>query len=430
MSPSWVKLGGQGYFLSAENPSATSEQLALEETAKRLMKRPELQRARSIVSILWRNAAAWPARDQMDLFEAAVDEFVFYCVMRAANSDANYPKILRFMEPPSRWFGYDLPGSRWGGSSPNFAYRCIPLAHGARYEIQGRATCEKPPSVTYALTTTSATPSTPETLDSSQMEFDADGGFEITVDDQPANGRKNHIQTRALECFLQIRDALGDWLTQTPNALRVTRLDPPTRAPLGDDEMAAHAARLAQEGFYYAYYCTQSGSGQAPNVFRAPVSSGAFGGMATQWGTKGNLELEEADALIITANTAGAGFRDVTLCSVFFTSLDFWTRTSSFSMAQMEADVDGRVTYVIAHTDPGINNWLDTGGRKRLIFGQRWQAFGPGGPTEIPAFSSRIVKFAELERELPPGVARIGSAGRAAQLASRAAGFRRRFIEA
>jgi hypothetical protein len=429
MSPNWMKLGGEGYFLSAANPAATVDQRELEGLALRLMARPELQRARAIVSVLWKNAAAWPARGQMDLFEAAVAEYVFYYVLRAANGDAAYPKILRYMDAPGHWFGRDVPGSRWGGSSPNFIYRCIPIEHGAAYEIHGLPTCAVPPSVTYSLTTTSAAnPTTPTVLDSVAMEFGADGGFTISIDAEPANGRKNHIQTQP-ECYLQIRDALGDWQTQTPNALRLVRLEPPSRAPLTEDEMATQAAAWVREGFYYAYYCTQSGNGQAPNDIRVPVSSAAFGGMATQWGTKGNLELAEDEALIITANEAGAGFRDVTLCSLFFTSLAFWERTNCFNMTQMAPDADGRFTYVIAHQDPGIHNWLDTGGRQQLIFGHRWQAFGPGGATATPSFTSCVVKFSDLHTKLPPGAARIDATGRAAQIASRTAGFKRRFIE-
>ena len=43
---SWMKLGGEGYFLSRENPAATTEQREVEDLALRLMARPELQRAR------------------------------------------------------------------------------------------------------------------------------------------------------------------------------------------------------------------------------------------------------------------------------------------------------------------------------------------------------------------------------------------------
>jgi hypothetical protein len=430
MSPKWMKLGGEGYFLSPANPCATVDQRELEEVALRVMARPEVRRAHDLVSLLWKNGVAWPMRAQMDLFDAAVEEYVFFYVLRAVNSDTANPKVLRYTDAPGHWFGHDVPGSRWGGSSANFIYRCIPIEHGGRYEIHGMATCAELPTVTYSLTAdAAATPSTYSVLDSQSLVLREDGGFVLTIDAEPANGRVNHIQTRPVQQYLQIRDALGDWLAQSPNALRVRRLDSPQHPPMTEDEIAQRAARMVTEGFYYAYYTTLSANGQAPNNIRAPSSSAAYGGMASQWGCKSNLHLAADDALILTANDAGALFRDVSLCNVFFTTLDFWAHINILSMKQMARDEDGRFTYVIAHHDPGVHNWLDTGGRQQLIFGHRWQSFPPGGATETPVLTPRLVKFTELERALPPGVTRIDAAGRSAQLASRAAGFQRRYID-
>jgi hypothetical protein len=255
------------------------------------------------------------------------------------------------------------------------------------------------------------------------------GEFTITLDHEPAAGRPNHIQTRPGADHLLIRDALGDWLGQGPNALRIRRIDAAHRAPLSDEELAQRAAHTLLESFYYTYYCTRSGSGQPPNQLRPPSSSAAFGGMATQWGTKGNLCLEDDEALVVTANSAGALFRNVVLTDAFFMSLSYWSRTTSLNMRQMAADQDGRFTYVVSHLDPGIHNWLDTCGLRRTIFGHRWQAFPPGHSGETPAFSARLVKFGDLEAALPPGVQRINDAGRRAQIAGRESGFKRRFID-
>src|SRR5579862_4887058 len=211
MNPAWMKLGGDGYFLSPDNPSATVEQRELEELALRVMARPELRRAHSVVSMLWRNGVAWPLRDQMDLFDAAVEEYVFFYVLRAVNSDAACPKVLRYTDAPGRWFGRNVPGSRWGGSSANFIYRCIPLEYGGRYEILGAATCAELPTVTYSLTAdAAATPSTFSVLDSQSMVLETDGSFVLTLDAEPPNGRVNHLQMRPVPQYLQIRDALGD----------------------------------------------------------------------------------------------------------------------------------------------------------------------------------------------------------------------------
>lgn len=71
------------------------------------------------------------------------------------------------------------------------------------------------------------------------------------------------------------------------------------------------------------------------------------------------------EALIVTANAAGALFRNVVLCDLFFMSLSYWSRTGSMNMSQMAADNDGTFTYVVTHQDPGVYNWLDTGGLHR-----------------------------------------------------------------
>lgn len=411
------------------NPLATADQRAVEERALALLARPELERARTIVTMLWNNAVAWPLRDQADRFANMIDEYMFHHAFRAANGDANNPLVASFMKPPHRWFGRDVPGSRWGGDSPDFIYRTIPIAHGGKYEIRGSATCAEPPTVNYSLMAdNTAAPVTQMLLDSLDMDIAPDGSFTITVDGTPANGRRNHIQTRPGADFIMVRDALGDWQEQSANDLTVRRLNPDPGATSLED-MARHAARIAVDGVYYTFYTTQSGAGQPPNHIRAPQSSGAFGGMATQWGTKGNIELDGGDALIVRCNAAGARFRNVTLTDGFHMSIEYWRRTSSFNHTQMAADEDGDFTFVIAHRDPGVHNWLDTGGLRRTIFGQRWQAFDRESAGATPWITVRQVRFDELHRELPDGVQRISEAERKVQLAAREAGFNRRYAE-
>lgn len=412
------------------NHLATTDQHDVEDTALRLLKLPALERARAVAITLWQNAVAWPARDQMNRFDNMIDEYVFHYAIRAANGDAAYPRVTRFMAPAHHWFGRDVPGSRWAGDSPDFIYRLIPVEHGGRYEIHGRSTCAAPPTVNYALMGDSnAAPMTQGLLDSLDMDIGGDGSFTITVDDTPPGERRNHLQTRPGADHILIRDALGDWLAQSANELSVRRVDAPGRAPLDDETLAQRAARNLLEGLYYTYYCTRSGSGQAPNEVRAPLSSGAFGGMATQWGTKGNLDLAPDEAFVVTTTAAGAKFRNAMLTDNFHMSLNYWSRTSSFNMVQMAPDQDGRFTYVVSHRDPGVHNWLDTNGLRETIFGHRWQAFDRSAAPETPELNARLVKFDDLDAALPPGVARIDAAGRAAQLAAREAGFKLRFVD-
>ena len=196
-----------------------------------------------------------------------------------------------------------------------------------------------------------------------------------------------------------------------------------------DGELTERAVRRLLDGVYFAYYCSQSGSTEPPNEMRVPVSSALTAGLSNQLGTKANICLDDDEALIITTNAAGARFRNAVLHDVFSLTLSYWSHTSSLNMTQMAADDDGRFTFVVAHDDPGVHNWLDTCGLNRMIFGHRWQSFPRDGSHETPAISARAVKFSELKAALPPEVRRIDETGRREQLARREAGFKRRFID-
>jgi hypothetical protein len=194
--------------------------------------------------------------------------------------------------------------------------------------------------------------------------------------------------------------------------------------------MAQRAVKTSMEGVYYQYFMSQYG--RLPNTLGKPMSSGLFGGMPTQYSARALLEIEPDEAFVVTANRAGANFRNVQLWDAFFITVDYWSRMGSLNMKQMAPDEDGRFTYVVSHQDPGVHNWLDTNGWRRLSFGQRWQSFDTrteGAPVEIPTMEGRLVKLKDLESALPRGVRRIGAAGRKEQLAERLAGFNTRFID-
>lgn len=422
------------HWLSEHNTVATVEQRELENLALGLLATPELQRARAIAGTLWRSVMAYPAREQMSRFEQMLDEYVFYHALRAANSDPAQPQVLWLMTPPGHWFGRDIPGSRWGGDSADFIYRMIPIGEHFRYEIRGELGSTPASSISFSLMAQGAAPATLATLDSLDLKVDRQGHFVLTIDGEAANGRDNHLQSGPGVDHLLVRDALGDWCSETPARLSVSLTHLPGQTPgeqqaLTEADMTRRAAKEVMDAFYFTYFCTQSGAGQPPNTLRAPTSSAAFGGMPTQWGTKANLLLEADEAMIVTTNVAGAAFRNFSLSDQFFRSNEYWLRTSSLNMTQMTADRDGRYTVVIAHRDPGIHNWLDTGGLRHTILGHRWQMIARDYSGEPPAISARVVKSHELEKTLPAGVCSITASERKQQLASRSEGYARRWLD-
>jgi len=346
-------------------------------------------------------------------------------VMVAANTDANYPRVLRVYAEGTEWFGHKVPGAKWGGDNPDNAYRIIPMAAWGQYEISGQRQVEPSTYVSFQLVGNSTTSLTLASLEQSDMDVGADGSYTITLDGALADGRRNHLTIPEGTLYLFIRDSMGDWEQQQPDALRVRRIDPPTRGPLGEDELAATAIRNILSDVFYAYYA-QRLFFNAPQMMTRPEGAGSVGGLVSQQGSLGHFTLCKDEAVIITANAAGATYRDIVLHDLWLRSLPNRDNQISLTNAQMAPDADGRFTYVIAIADPGVHNWLDTCGLHDVLVLHRWQGF-PDPSGGQPTIESRKVRLAELDDALPAGVVRIGAEERRQQIARRQAAYDRRF---
>jgi hypothetical protein len=107
---------------------------------------------------------------------------------------------------------------------------------------------------------------------------------------------------------------------------------------------------------------------------------------------------------------------------------DYWNQQTSLNRAQTLVN-DDMTTYtvVISKSDPGVANWVSTGGLNQGTISMRFQDLDPGAPDDLPTVTSRVVKLNELDEALPVGTVHYTAAQRAAQLAARKAGFDNRF---
>lgn len=78
---------------------------------------------------------------------------------------------------------------------------------------------------------------------------------------------------------------------------------------------------------------------------------------------------------------------------------------------------------MIAAEDPGVHNWIDTDGMREGILTLRMAEFPEGGPRPDLSARGRVVKLDQLDAP------RITPDERAAQLATRRAGYLRRLPE-
>jgi hypothetical protein len=223
------------------------------------------------------------------------------------------------------------------------------------------------------------------------------------------------------------RDSRSDW-AQVATTLSLSRISGPGLSARAEDEkgrIAAIAAGLP--AFVDAWRSFKDGFFGFPEINRIalPKRRDSEGGWGFIGG--GRFRLEEDEALIVTADDAGADYTG-------FQLTDPWTlrpatvlRTTSLNRTQAVSDADGRYTYVVARQDPGVANWLDTGGLREGWMQLRWQNVPPG--RDPGASQPKRVRLDDLETALPDGVRRADLAYRREQIRSRVAGMALRTVE-
>lgn len=412
------------------NPVDNPGQVAAENDVIALWRDERIIAAREHAERLWRNAWAdsIPAECEAGV-GAMVDEYVSNWLFKAAASDAQHPRFVRNFMPPHHWHGHDVPGARTGGDNPDNTYRLAGIAHGTHYRVTGRPVGREPANTTFTLVGDYGTSVTIQTLESSALERADGGSFVITIDDQPAGGRPNHITTAPHAKFLYVRDSMENWASETPFALDIERLGPAADAPLSRDEMAHRAAFRVRDDVPLYFWFQSTFTNMKPNSWKLLPMNRGTGGLVTQVIGRAWFELGSEDAVIIDFAPGGAAYSAVQIAGWLFQSIEADRLTSSLTRSQCVPDGDGRIRMVVSRHDPGVANWLDCGGMSRVMAMLRWQGLGSAGASgdEGPGFSAQVVKFGELRKALPPDTCWVAAGQRSEQQASRTAAFARRY---
>jgi len=105
---------------------------------------------------------------------------------------------------------------------------------------------------------------------------------------------------------------------------------------------------------------------------------------------------------------------NVQLSDMMWNGIDWMNRQSSLNGGQARLDSDGRFRAIIAIADPGVPNWLDTGGNREGAIMLRWTRASSG-----PAPSLRVIDAASLRDHLPDDTPVISPDERERQLRAR-----------
>ncbi|MFD1828013.1 MULTISPECIES: DUF1214 domain-containing protein [Mumia] len=411
-----------------QSPLFTQEVRAVEAVATKIAGTPEVREARAAIAQEWRTkleAKVGPlSRQAKERLDLATRELVFTYAQRAANNDPASPKVSWVESPPHTWNGARVQGGRYAGDNPDTIYRIVPIDGASRYVIRGQVQKVRPVHAVFELTNDGDRVAATDTIELKDLVTRADGSFTITIDSEPDAGRPNHLQTNPGTVQLFIRDTLSDWGTQTPATLSVERIAGPPSAGRSFRTLVDETVRTARASgtFWMDYFVLFASFSTPPNVVPEPTK-----GVASISRSTGNFDLDDVEALVITTRKGPATYTGATVQDVWTITPDYWDEQTSLSSGQSVANPDGTTTLVVSPRDPGVHNWMSTGGLAQGTFLLRWQGASLLSDTSgKPFVTSRVVKLADLRTALPEGTAYVSRRERSVQLRERQAGFARR----
>jgi len=413
----------------------TPDQKAVESLAIKLLSAPEVKKQKEETLKLLQSDATAKTEDGKKTLRNAVDELAFAATLGAANGDPTHPKLTWAYTAPRTWLGHKVPGSRWGIDNPDNVYRFITVDGASKYEITGKLKQPGPVQFSFLLYDTYFGENTKQKnldepiagLRDRDIKVESDGSFKIIVDNEPGNGRVNHIQSNGDAKILLVRNTFNDWGKQTPIPVEIKRIGGSDEAKLATDkELAQKAADYLKAGTQTLLKFKDAGGLLAaePNKLNKPfVRGGGWG-----FGSNGAFKLAKDEALLLTLDPLGAKYLSLDITDPWLVSREHVRANGNLNNIAAQANKDGTFTYVISAKDPGIQNWLDTSGLHEGNIFIRWQALpettkaADGAVREV-----KLVKLNDLGKLLPPEATKVTAQERKKQYDLRAASYSHRY---
>ena len=264
------------------------------------------------------------------------------------------------------------------------------------------------------------------------IQADWDGNFEIWI--SPTEHPGNWLQSTPGVRKIFYRQYFDSW-DEIPARFRIERI--------GGDEEPPAALEPAEliEAFERAGEFVVNVVKDWPDTLWEREGTGDIFNRLVNYGGPASLERPEAfdirrgrfittmnwdlapDEAIIMEFTAPEGlFWQMTACSVFGASLEYRYRQVSLTSGMTPVDRDGATRLILSHSDPGFVNWIDTQAHTR-----GWLYWRNMFTRVIPEATTRVLPFADLERELGDIAPLITAEQRKAELSRRRRANMRRF---
>lgn len=266
-------------------------------------------------------------------------------------------------------------------------------------------------------------------LDGAEIAVDANGKFEIMLaPEKPADFSGTwHPIREDVDCVM-VRMRSYDWGNEQDCRMAIECLDPPLlkrRMTVEEIDEKLRGAFTLSERLHPLFYGFQNRmlENSGKNVFEIEAFSET--GLANQLYWACVYEIAEDEALIVETELPEVRpYWNIQVNDPYFNAVEFVYRQTSLNGHTARIDSDGKFRAVLAHSDPGFANWLDTGGFiEGTLFG-RWMQC-----SSTPLPSAKKVKLADIGDHLPADTSRVTPEERVEHLRHRRIGaqLRRRW---
>ncbi len=234
------------------------------------------------------------------------------------------------------------------------------------------------------------------------LALDDDGSFALVLaSDEPTSEElagDRWIPIPEDSSVILVREYIADRATETLAELAIEPLDPPALPPPPTDEVLAQ--QLTGMAWSIAKLTTLHRSIR-PELLERPnqlvtaeaAELGAADTTPDNLYMIGTFRLDPGQALIIDLVPPDTRWWSVTVENIWHECIDPRRRHSSITNAGAIRNDQGGARIVVAATDPGVGNWLDTGGRHRGFVTVRWL-----DNPDPPPVTTRVLPIAEVGR--------------------------------
>ncbi len=257
-----------------------------------------------------------------------------------------------------------------GGDNPDYVYASAPLSGSHSYRLRGNVGDAR----YVGIGTYTGDVGTEEGLRLSgylatgELETDARGDFAIAISCERQAGSWLPMQPDTTQ--LMIRQTLLDRRRERLASFEIERTDGGGGpGPLDPQRYAAQLDRAGSyvEGAIAQFLGWTERFASRPNEIRVldpDLAAGAQGDPRTHY-FGGYYELAPDQCLVVELTPPDCDYWNIQLCNHWLESLDFEQHTIHVNDHTAVARDDGSVRIVVARSDPGAPNWLDTAGHAR-----------------------------------------------------------------